>query len=131
MHLGRAAATMGLMTPAAPSRRHPRGSLIVLTVLALLWAGWALWYSAAPDTNPGGQCEGLGFGCTPTPRDVAAFVGVIGVAPASALVLVVTLLVRILRIGRGSPRTVWDVVVGALLLGTGLLWVFGSVAGAF
>lgn len=118
------------MTSAAPSGRHPRGSLVVLTALGLLWAGWAAWFLTAPDANPGGQCEGLGFGCTLTPRDVATFVGLIGLAPLSVLVLVVTLVVRFVRVGRGSPRTVWDVVVGALLLGAGVLWVAGTVAGA-
>ncbi len=36
-----------------------------------------------PSHNPSGQCEGIGFGCTPTPRDsavlVGGFVGVPGV----------------------------------------------------
>lgn len=118
------------MTSPAPAGRPPRGSLVVLLALAVLWAGWAVWFLTAPDANPGGQCEGLGFGCTLTPRDLATFVGVVGVAPLSVLVLVVTLVVRLVRVGRGSPRTVWDVVVGALLLGAGALWVAGTVAGS-
>lgn len=122
---------MDLMTSAAPSRRHPHGSLIVLVALAVLWAGWALWFLTAPDANPGGQCEGLGFGCTLTPRDVASFVGVIALAPFTALVLAVTGAVRIVRISTGSPRTVWDAVVWLLVLaGLGAV-VIGTLRGAF
>ncbi|WP_404382737.1 hypothetical protein LL946_16895 [Knoellia locipacati] len=118
----------------ASGPRAPRGSLVspvVLVGLALLWATWALWFVLSPDRNPGGQCEGLGFGCTLTPRDLAAFVGLIGLAPLSVLVLVVTLVVRLVRINRGSSRTVWDVVVGALLLAAACLWLAGTIAGAF
>lgn len=117
----------------APSRTttSPRGSLIVLAVLTVVWLGWLTWFLSAPDRNPGGQCAGLGFGCTPTPRDVASFVGVIGLAPLSVLVLVVTLVVRLVRIRAGSRRTAWDVAVGALLVAAGALWLVGTVAGAF
>lgn len=119
-----------LMTSAAPPRHRPRGSLIAIVVLVALWAAWALWFSIAPDTNPGGQCEGLGFGCTLTPRDFAAFAGAIVVAPLSVIVVAVTLVVRMIRIGRGSPRTLWDVLLGVLLLGAGLVWVSGTVIGS-
>jgi hypothetical protein len=117
----------------APSRPTTvsRGSLFVLATLAVLWLCWLAWFLAAPDRNPGGQCEGLGFGCTPTPRDVASFAGLVGLAPLSVLVLGVTLLVRLVRTQRGSPRTVWDVLVGAALLAFGALWLAGTVAGAF
>ncbi|MFC7492337.1 MULTISPECIES: hypothetical protein [unclassified Knoellia] len=115
---------------AMSTTRRPRGSLIVLGVLVALWVVWALWLLTAPDSNPGGQCSGLGFGCTLTPHDLAAFAGIIVVAPLSALTLVVTLVVRIVRIGRGSPRTVWDVVLGVLLLGAGLVWLVGTVVGS-
>ncbi|CAN7442180.1 hypothetical protein [Knoellia sp. LjRoot47] len=109
----------------------PRGSLLVLGALVLVWLVWGAAYLVAPDSNPNGQCEGLGFGCTLTPHDVAGFVGAIVVAPLTALVLAVTLVVRLVRIGRGSPRTVWDIVVaGLLLVGFGL-WLVGAVAGAF
>jgi len=121
---------MLVMTTMSTTRR-PRGSLIVLGLLLALWAGWLLWWVAAPDRNPGGQCSGLGFGCTLTPHDFAVFAGVIVVAPLSALAIVVTLVVRAVRIGRGSPRTVWDVVLAMLLVGAGLLWLVGTVLGSF
>lgn len=112
------------------TRPAPRGSLIVLIGLALLWAAWALWFVIAPDTNPGGQCSGLGFGCTLTPHDFAAFAGAIVVAPLSVLVAAVTMVVRIVRINRGSSRTVWDLLLGGLLLGAGVFWVLGTVVGS-
>jgi len=118
------------MTTTAETRRTPHGSLIALVVLVALWAAWALWFTTAPDTNPGGQCSGLGFGCTLTPQDFAAFAGAIVVAPLSLIVAAVTLVVRVVRIRRGSPRTVWDVVLGALLLGAGLVWLIGTVIGS-
>jgi len=125
----------GMTTPTgtaeAPARStRPRGSLAVLAALLLLWVLWGAAWLVAPDRNPGGQCEGLGFGCTLTPHDTVAIAGVIVVAPLTVLVLVVTLVVRLVRIRRGSPRTVWDVVVGALLLLAFGVWLTGTVAGA-
>ncbi|WP_353950061.1 hypothetical protein V6K52_10440 [Knoellia sp. S7-12] len=119
------------MTSAAPSRPRPRGSLIVFVVLVAMWAAWALWFTLAPSTNPGGQCEGLGFGCTLTPNDLAAFAGIIILAPGTFLLVALTLAVRATRIGRGSPRTVWDVVLAVLLLAAGALFVIGNLVGSF
>lgn len=125
----------GMTTPTrtseAPARTtRPRGSLLVLATLVLLWVVWGAAWLVAPDRNPGGQCAGLGFGCTLTPQDLVAFAGIIAVAPLTVLVLAVTLVVRLVRIGRGSPRTVWDVVVGALILLAFGVWLTGTVAGA-
>lgn len=102
----------------------------MLVVLTLGWLVWLAWWLVAPDRNPGGQCEGLGFGCTPTPKDVATFAGIVGLAPLTALVLAVTLVIRLVRIRKGSPRTAWDVVVGVLVLAAFGLWLAGTVAGA-
>lgn len=118
------------MTTTAETSRTPRGSLIVILVLATLWAAWALWFATAPTTNPGGQCEGLGFGCTLTPHDLAAFAGIIFLTPATFLVVALTLVVRATRIGRGSPRTVWDVLLAVLLVAVGVLFVIGNLSGS-
>ena len=44
-----------------------------LVVLGLLWVLPAvvaeLLHVTLPDHNAGGQCEGIGFGCSPTPAD--------------------------------------------------------------
>ena len=126
----------GMTTPTStaqePARStKPRGSLLVLAALVALWVFWAAAWLVAPDRNPGGQCEGLGFGCTLTPQDLTEFAGLLLLAPFSVLVLVVTLVVRLVRIGRGSPRTVWDAVAVALLLLVGGAWLVGTVVGAF
>lgn len=118
------------MTTTPESRRAPRGAFIVLLALGALWVAWGLWFVTAPDTNAGGQCSGLGFGCTLTPHDLAAFAGAIVVAPLTVVVVAVTLVVRVVRIGRGSPRTMWDVLLGVLLLLAGALWLVGTVAGS-
>lgn len=96
----------------------------------VLWVLWGAGLLVAPDRNPDGQCEGLGFGCTLTAHDFTLILGSIALAPLTALVLAVTLVVRLVRISRGSPRTLWDVVVGALLLLAFGVWLTGTVAGA-
>ena len=125
----------GMTTPTstaeAPTRSTtPRGSLVVLATLVVLWVLWAAALLVAPDRNPDGQCEGLGFGCTLTAHDFTLILGIIALAPLTALVLAVTLVVRLVRISLGSPRTLWDVVVGALLLLAFGVWLTGTVAGA-
>jgi hypothetical protein len=120
---------LGMRTANAP-RRAPHGSLAVLVSLLVLWSCWLLWFVLAPDRNADGRCEGLGFGCTLTPRDAAEFAGILVVAPVSVLVLIVTGVVRLVRIRRGSPRTVWDLVLGMLLAAAVVAWVAGSVAGS-
>lgn len=121
---------MLVMTTMSTSR-PARGSLIVLICLIGVWLLWSLWFTMAPDINPGGQCSGLGFGCTLTPRDFAQFAGAIVVAPLSIFVAAITLVVRIVRIGRGSARTVWDLLLGGLLLGAGVFWGLSTVVGSF
>lgn len=122
---------MLVMSTGNTPARSPRGSLAVLVGLLVLWLAWLGWFLLAPDRNADGRCAGLGFGCTLTPRDVAVFAGIILVAPLSVLVGVVTGVVRLVRISRGSPRTVWDLVLAVLLAVACFAWVGGSVVGAF
>lgn len=49
-----------------------------MAVVALIVA-WLL----APDSLPAGQCSGLGFGCTLTPRDSIEFAGFLFGIPAT------------------------------------------------
>ncbi|GAA1735843.1 hypothetical protein [Brachybacterium phenoliresistens] len=64
-------------------------ALTVLGVLALAVLLYGLAILVAPTENPGGQCSGIGWGCTLTPHDSLVFLGVIIGLPAlvSALVL--------------------------------------------
>lgn len=118
------------MSTTNTARRAPRGSLLVLVGLLALWLLWLVAFLLAPDRNPNGQCEGLGFGCTLPPRDSLEFAGILLVAPGSVLAVLVTGVVRLVRISRGSPRTVWDMVLGAVLAAAVVAWVVGSLAGA-
>lgn len=99
-----------------------RAQATVLGWLVLAGAFVCALWTLAPDHNPNGQCEGIGFGCTPTPRDsvllVAAVVGVpLGLGTAIfALVLV----------GVAQGRR-WFPGLGAVALGT-MATVGGVVA---
>lgn len=118
------------MSEANTPRRPSRGSLVVLVALVVLWLIWLGWFLLAPDRNPGGQCEGLGFGCTLTPQDLAEFAAVILLVPFTVLVIAVTGVVRLVRIGKGSPRSRWDLTLGGLLAAAVLMWIAGTVVGA-
>lgn len=82
------------MTDAARPRPTLRAHATILGWLVLAGVLVAVLWGISPDHNPNGQCEGIGFGCTPTPRDsvllVAAVVGLpLGLGTAIfALVLV-------------------------------------------
>ena len=121
---------LGMSVPNVP-RRAPRGSLVVLATLLVVWLGWLGWWLLAPDENANGQCEGLFFGCRLTPHDAAEFLGALVLLPSSLLVIAVTGVVRLVRIRKGSPHTVWDLALGGLLGAAVLLWLAGSVTGAF
>lgn len=112
------------------STGRPRGSLSVLVGLVVIWALWLLAYLFSPDHNADGRCEGLGWGCTLTPRQGVQFVGILAVAPLTVFVLAVSSVVRLVRISRGSPRTAWDVAVWCLLVAAALWWLFATVMGA-
>lgn len=116
--------------PQPNTPRRTRGSLIVLGVLVVVWVIWAVVWLVSPDQNPGGQCAGIGWGCTLTPRQGMTFLAVLGLIPLTGLVLLITGAVRLLRIGNGSPRTWADVVVW-LLLGAGVaLFLLATFQGA-
>lgn len=57
-----------------------------------------------PDHNPSGQCEGLGWGCVPTPKDSILFLGIMWmyVVPVVAVVTFVVLALLWAAIPRGT-----------------------------
>jgi hypothetical protein len=77
--------------------------------LALLWAlpavAFSAWILTAPDHNPDGQCEGIGFGCTLTPHDGAVFLATLS-TPVLLLAGALTCLVIwvLQRRGGGAPE---------------------------
>ena len=65
------------MATAPPAHRGRRAVATILLWLLVVIVCWGFAWVVAPDANAGGQCEGLGFGCSLTPQDslaLAAFV---------------------------------------------------------
>ncbi len=91
--------------------------------MALWWV--AFWivgmavYFALPDHNASGQCEGIGFGCTPAPNDTWVLVlAIVGFPVTVAGVLIGSLVLRPLA-RRTAPVLAGTVVAfGALAAGS-------------
>jgi hypothetical protein len=63
--------------PTAAPRARSTLALVLLGPLAV-WIGTVLFGSAfAADSLPEGQCEGIGWGCTLTPRDTLLITGMV------------------------------------------------------
>lgn len=73
-----------------------------------------------PNRNPNGQCQGIGWGCTPTPRDSALLVGLFVGVPVVVIGYPVSL--GVYALSRSAART------HAVLVGTGAA-VAGIVVG--
>ncbi|HEX6870232.1 MAG TPA: hypothetical protein VF163_03955 [Micromonosporaceae bacterium] len=59
-----------------PTRRVAwRGVVTLASWYATPALTYAILLNVAPDKNANGQCEGLGFGCTPTPHDGLLLMG--------------------------------------------------------
>ncbi|MHC6175218.1 hypothetical protein [Glutamicibacter sp. X7] len=61
--------------PVARKGRTARAVWTMLCVAGIAVAGYFLALWLAPDVNASGQCSGIGFGCTLTPRDALLFFG--------------------------------------------------------
>lgn len=71
----------GTLERMATSRR---GRTATLTALAVVLVGVLLYAGAilvAPTERSDGVCEGIGFGCSPAPRDALIILAVIGALP--------------------------------------------------
>ncbi|HSK26027.1 MAG TPA: hypothetical protein VK894_03875, partial [Jiangellales bacterium] len=64
-----------------PSAAGRAAGWAALLTLGLWAAGLAVAYLLASDAVPPGQCQGLGFGCTPSARDSVALLAVFTAAP--------------------------------------------------
>ncbi len=74
--------------PSSSGRTGARSARLYWMVLGLLWGlpaviGLVAWL-ALPDENASGQCEGIGFGCTPTPKDSVLLLAIV-VVPVMGL----------------------------------------------
>ncbi|WP_350270242.1 hypothetical protein AAFP32_00990 [Brevibacterium sp. CBA3109] len=70
-----------VVEPPAAERRGTLGAyLIPFSVWVLAALAAVIMWATAPAHNVNGSCEGLGFGCTPSPRDtIAMFVMFFGI----------------------------------------------------
>ena len=66
-----------------------RSWLVMAGLYALVWGGLLVARGFAPRENAGGQCEGIGFGCTLTPYDAWTFGLLIIGLPVTASALVI------------------------------------------
>ena len=80
-------------------RTPPTSSLDRWGALLIVFGGWFVAFLAltiawllAPDAHANGRCSGIGFGCTPTPKDSLALGGVIVGIPASIVWFIVGLI---------------------------------------
>jgi hypothetical protein len=91
----------------------------VLAILVLLAWSWS------SDQPPAGQCEGLGFGCTLTPRDGAVLLAFMS-APFAALATGVAWLVVLLL--QLSPARRWAGAAQGALAAVTVLAASGIIA---
>lgn len=71
---------MVIEPPAAERRKSLGAYLIPFSAWVLAALAVAILWVIAPDHNVNGPCEGIGFGCTPSPRDtIALFVMFFGI----------------------------------------------------
>ncbi|WP_254127310.1 hypothetical protein [Aquihabitans sp. G128] len=101
-------------TEAFPAGAEERSG--TATFLAALLGPLAIWGLAmglagavASPEVPDGQCSGIGFGCTLSPRDGAWFLGLYAGVPAVAVTTTVLLLCLV------APRRFRGALVGTLL----------------
>jgi hypothetical protein len=97
-------------------------AVVFLVSLAFAWPH---------DTNAGGQCEGIGWGCTLPPRDAVLFFGMIGlpfVAVGAGIAWAFVLLAQLVKplrrwsgIALGGAAAGAVVAVGLVLAGVNLL----------
>ncbi|MCE1178748.1 MAG: hypothetical protein LWW86_06910 [Micrococcales bacterium] len=103
-----------MTSPTSPGVRA-RASLVHLGWLLLLVALWALAWAIAPDHNANGQCEGIGWGCTLTPRDGLLFAGLFIGTPVLAAALVAGLAAIMVLADRRVWRPLALGTVGTLI----------------
>jgi hypothetical protein len=89
-------------------------AVVFLVALAFAWPH---------DTNPNGQCEGIGWGCTLPPRDSVQFFGVIGLpfaALAAGIAWVLVLFAQLAKPLKRWPGIALGGTAAALVMATGV-----------
>ena len=94
--------------------------MVVLGWYAAAVVGYLIWAFTLPTSNPDGQCEGLGWGCTLAPRDGAWFAAMIFGPPVLAGGFVASLLVLAV-IRRALPAFLAGTIAAVLGMATATL----------
>jgi Na+/proline symporter len=72
-----------------------------LWIVGLVWVlpavGTAVGYAVLPKHNSSGQCEGIGFGCVPSPADSLLLLAMFAAIPLLVLGLVLIIIVAVLQ----------------------------------
>jgi hypothetical protein len=92
---------------------------------ALLVAGYVLWAFLQPSQHSGAGCDGVGWGCTPNPRDGALLIGaVFGIPTVGATLLVSGLVTAALafRVSSGKAAGTAGTLTAWLLAGVLFVW---------
>ena len=100
------------MTATPAAHRGRRAVATILLWLLVVIVCWGFAWVVAPDANAGGQCEGLGFGCTLTPQDSLALVAFFAAPVGVGTVLLGTVVALVVDRARWLPR------LGGAALGT-------------
>jgi hypothetical protein len=96
-------------TPTPHSGRLRAAVIAIGTVIgwhAAATAGYLIWASTLPTHNADGRCEGIGWGCTPSPRDAALLLGTFVGVPLVLFSIVVAIAIGVGIVGRDRARPV-------------------------
>jgi len=106
-----------------------KGLATIAAWAATLIAGYALWVLSLPAVKADGTCSGIGFGCTPNPRDGALLAGILFGIPllSACLIAAVIVLVALTRanVRSGLLAGTLATLCGLLLAAMGALVWFG------
>jgi hypothetical protein len=116
------------MTPPPAPRRGRRAVLTLGVWLLLAIACWGVAWVVAPDANAGGQCEGLGFGCTLTPKDALVFAAFLA-TPVAVGTLLLALLLVVVTVQRSWLPRLGGIALGTLAGACGLALTLAIAAG--
>jgi hypothetical protein len=91
--------------PAPSSRTEPWGWLLALVGPAAVWAAtvWLAGMASSPEL-PEGQCGGIGWGCTLSPRDAIELYGMMAAVVVVPVLTLVLLAVAAIARHRALPR---------------------------
>lgn len=114
---------------ASPAPHRGRRAVATLGAwLLLAIACWGVAWVVAPDANAGGQCEGLGFGCTLTPKDALTFAAFLA-TPVAVRTLLLALLIIVVAVQRSWLPRLGGIALGTLSGACGLALTSGMAAG--